>query len=245
MEQKLVKVPFDIELAKKITNGEVDGRIVTREGGSARVVCWDVNDRDDYVLALLSNDNREYPVNFLPNGRLVKDEEKQSDLMLEVPEYVAFKDGDVLMCRGIYNWVFIYRKDRYKTSHYTSVDVKDKELYFDSHVDVDELIKELRYATEEERQCLMDVLKSSEDKRAKEYLKRFFNIEVKSKCDFKVGQPVIGIDGRGEWRYDLFSHYKPEYRTGNYVCSARSYSTCLPYNDQTAHLLGTTKSWEE
>lgn len=27
MEQKLVKVPFDIELAKKITNGEIEGRI--------------------------------------------------------------------------------------------------------------------------------------------------------------------------------------------------------------------------
>lgn len=38
---------------------------------------------------------------------------------------------------------------------------------------------------------------------------------------------------------------KPEYRTGNYVCYARSYSTFLPYNDQTAHLIGTTKNWKE
>lgn len=42
METKYVKVPFEVELAKKITNGEVEGRIVTRGGRSARVVCYDV-----------------------------------------------------------------------------------------------------------------------------------------------------------------------------------------------------------
>lgn len=242
MEQKLVKVPFEVELAKKITNGEVDGRIVTRKGGSARVVCWDVNDRDDYVLALLSNDNREYPVNFLPNGRLVKYEEKQCDLMLEIPEYMTFKDGDILSYEsGIFILKQFDGKDR--VEYY--VNLYAPYTAFDSACMMKNLVSHLRFATKEEKQKLINALKESKRTEAKQYLKRFFNIEVKSKCDFKVGQPVIGIDGRGEWRYDLFSHYKPEYRTGNYVCSARSYSTCLPYNDQTAHLIGTTKNWKE
>ena len=70
-------------------------------------------------------------------------------------------------------------------------------------------------------------------------------IESKPECEFETGQPVIGIAGNGEWRYDLFSHFKPEYRNGNFVCSARSYSKCLPYNEQTAHLVGTKENWEE
>lgn len=32
METEMIKVPFDVELAKKITNGECEGRIVTRDG---------------------------------------------------------------------------------------------------------------------------------------------------------------------------------------------------------------------
>jgi hypothetical protein len=42
MEHKLVKVPFDVELAKKITNKECEGKIVTRSGRSARIVCFDI-----------------------------------------------------------------------------------------------------------------------------------------------------------------------------------------------------------
>lgn len=245
MEQKLVKVPFDIEMAKKITEKQVEGRVVDNYNKTYRIVCFDLLDNKGSIIGLRKDDDyRETSLLFNNEGICVQNLTQK--LMLEVPEYVTFKDGDVLICRcGGYDYIFIYKKDKHKTSHYVSVDVEDKELYFDNHVTVDERIYELRYATEEERQCLIDVLKSSENERAKEYLKRFFNIEVKSKCDFKVGQPVIGIDSRGEWRYDLFSHYKPEYRNGNYVCSARSYSTCLPYNDQTAHLLGTTENWEE
>lgn len=41
METKYVRVPFEVELAKKITEKLVDGRIVTRDGRSVRVVCWD------------------------------------------------------------------------------------------------------------------------------------------------------------------------------------------------------------
>lgn len=37
METKII-IPFDVELAKKITNGEVDGKVVTRDGQSVRIV---------------------------------------------------------------------------------------------------------------------------------------------------------------------------------------------------------------
>lgn len=104
-------------------------------------------------------------------------------------------------------------------------------------------ITESRLSTESERQKLIDALKASKEPEAKECLK-ILGIELKPECEFKTGQPVIGIAGNGEWRYDLFSHFKPEYRNGNFVCSARSYSKCLPYNEQTAHLVGTKENPE-
>lgn len=38
---KFKKIPFDLELAKKITNKEVKGRIVTRDGRQVRIICFD------------------------------------------------------------------------------------------------------------------------------------------------------------------------------------------------------------
>lgn len=95
METKYVKVPFDVELAKKITNGEVDGKIVTRDGRNARIVCWDMKS-DDCIVAIIQDEFREH-VYTLPNdGCRVRDVMCGSDLMLEIPEYMTFKDGDVL-----------------------------------------------------------------------------------------------------------------------------------------------------
>lgn len=58
---KFKKIPFDLELAKKITNKEVKGRIVTMEGRKVRIVCWDKKPIDERamdlpIVALLQND---------------------------------------------------------------------------------------------------------------------------------------------------------------------------------------------
>ena len=41
---KTKRIDFDIDLAKKIQAGEAQGRIVTRDGQPARVICWDRKD---------------------------------------------------------------------------------------------------------------------------------------------------------------------------------------------------------
>lgn len=55
METNLVRVPFNVEMAKKIQAGEVDGKIVTRDGRNVRVVCWDRKDVDYPIIALIDN----------------------------------------------------------------------------------------------------------------------------------------------------------------------------------------------
>lgn len=40
-----------------------------------------------------------------------------------------------------------------------------------------------------------------------------------------------------EWKADFFSNYKED--VFRYVCVSGSYINCIPYNEQTKHLLGT------
>ena len=256
MEQKMITIPFEVEKAKKIQAGEEPGKIVTREGCDVRIVCWDVKYNDFPIVAALTSlgdKNKELVLLFKEDGRSCHDEnfkEDRFDLLIQVPEWTTYKDGDILI--DTMNMPFIYNgkrnKERGHFGCYCAIHI-DAGIVFekDGNDNWTDCIK--GYANEEDRQKLIDALEESYHSLAKEYLKRFFpnhsNYSNIGKDKFEPGQPVIGIDGRGEWRYDLFSHYKPELKIGNYVCSGRSYNKCLPYNEKTKHLLGTTKDWEE
>lgn len=252
MELKLVKVPFEVELAKKIANGEVEGRIMTRDDKKARIVCWDAEGRDDYILALLSSENREYPVNFMPNGRMVKDERTQSDLMLEIPEYMTFKDGDIIkLSNDTYTWLSIIKDIDltddgkggllYFTHDYVSILINDG----DGSVDIDtysDAGRNVEKATEEEKQKLIDALKASKDPKAKEYLKRFFGVEQKQEYEFKPFDKVLVKDHDEDsgWRCSLFSHKNED---GLYICVGSIFEQCIPYEGN-EHLLGTSDNPE-
>ena len=43
----------------------------------------------------------------------------------------------------------------------------------------------------------------------------------------------------GDWKVQLFSHIKKEEEFYPYVCINESYKYCIPYNDDTKHLVGT------
>lgn len=88
------KVSFDIELAKKITNKEVKGRIVTRDGRKIRIICTDRKDKSDViaqysVIALVTEkDGHECEYEYLNTGRFsAVIEETDLDLHIEVPTY--------------------------------------------------------------------------------------------------------------------------------------------------------------
>ena len=64
----------------------------------------------------------------------------------------------------------------------------------------------------------------------------------KEKFDPKTLQPfdrVLCKNGLDMWRCDLFSSYVGTYACPN-VCLGGSYTYCIPYDDDTKHLVGTT-----
>ncbi len=258
METKYTTVPFDIERAKRITNGEEPGKIITRDKRDVRIVCWDAKNELP-IVALISNDGREGCEIFTSNGLYVSSKQSHLDLFLSVPvtEQSTYKDGDILYAR-VKNgncYIFIYRDNgKNKTCFYAALDKDDILWVEDTRITSNNNISELRYATSDEKQKFIDVLKVSKKHKAKEYLERFFGADeipnlsnsekIGKDYKFEPGQPVIGVDGGGEWRYDLFSHYNSDRQNGCYVCSGRSYSKCLPFNEQTKHLIGTSSNQE-
>lgn len=85
------KVPFDLELAKKITNKEVKGRIVTRDGQQARIICFDRKTEASVwpIVALVTvNDSRGEDLEvYQDNGNFNRVRETEKDLQIEVPTY--------------------------------------------------------------------------------------------------------------------------------------------------------------
>lgn len=246
MEKKMVIVPFEVELAKKITNGEVNGNIVTRDGRNARVICWDKKSDSIYnIVALLDEKIMERILTYTINGSEADGKDSDNDLMLEIPEYITFKDGDVIAFghteKSIAIGIF-HRNKNYKSHEcYVKLDWSGGLVY-----DVDPLTyNNARFATEEEKQKLIDSLKESKDPEAKECLK-MLGIEIKPKCEFRPKDWVLCYsDG---WNLCQFSHTKfrdIDNKLMYVTVGGIAYEQCIPYNDQTAHLLGTDKDWEE
>ena len=63
-------------------------------------------------------------------------------------------------------------------------------------------------------------------------------------CEFKPFDKVLGRNEKDAvWEAELFSHYKEESQYP-FCCIGFSRKYCIPYNKETAHLLGTTDDWE-
>lgn len=87
---KYKRVSFDLELAKKITNKEVKGRIVTEDNLTARIVCFDMKFGVDKILAVLVDCGGEYEIGVRCNlDGTCRDDRKEDkfNLHIEVPTY--------------------------------------------------------------------------------------------------------------------------------------------------------------
>ena len=88
-QTRFKKIPFDLELAKKITNKEAKGRIVTEDGLIARIVCFDLKYAGSKILAVLV-DCGDYEIGLrcdLDGTCCESRKEDKFNLHLEVPTY--------------------------------------------------------------------------------------------------------------------------------------------------------------
>ena len=256
METKMITIPFEVELAKEIQAGIKPGKITSRGGRDARIVCWDRKAYTNYhIVALLDTPKFELVTSHTETGE--SDSYNEYNLMLQVPEWTQFKDGDVLACEvdngggNFCKWYSVLKGmigDDFSRPYITSyVDYNYDSSYRAGELIYDDTannIDSIRLATEEEKQQLIDALKQSTDPRAKEYLKRFFGIEEKEVSEQKLDflQPVlVRANPSYQWLYGNFTHMSGEL---HFVSGGIGYKYCIPYTEQTKHLLGTTDNWE-
>lgn len=69
-------------------------------------------------------------------------------------------------------------------------------------------------------------------------------LEKKKECPFKEGDKVLARDSDTSWRFDVFGYYEEDSRYP-YVCKGSEYKQCIPLNEHTWKLLGTTDEYKE
>lgn len=207
-----------------------------------------LNETLENKVSILStgNEGREYFDSFSKNGSYYP-KYSQSECLLfpssEMRDWSKFfKRGNVVIKNGggmaavFDGWV----NDTY-TEFNTTIN-----LYCDDNTGEEEVCDTLlfRKATEEERKQFIE--------KAERILKGKYNPEtlqvepVKLECPFKLFDTVLVRDGSyRNWRLGLFSNYEKDNKFP-YVCVGGTiFKYCIPYNEHTAHLLGTAEPYTE
>lgn len=153
-----------------------------------------------------------------------------------------FKDGDILSCdEDTYtkHTTLILHKNGCVVESLVSL-IRHNDLV-ESREPINEvLLSRLYPAREDEKKELFDAL-AKEGKRWDSEKKQIVNLKLKwtPKPFDKV---IVRCSKADNWSIDFFS-----YKVSNgYICTGDAwFKYCLPYNDETAHLLGTTDEWKE
>ena len=160
-------------------------------------------------------------------------------------ENSEFKDGDILFVKcndSAFIEIFNYFKNDELYDHASlcttqkMIDIRGKYPIFKDD------IVEIRLATDSEKKQLFEALAKKG---------KVWDAERKAIVDFKpkwiTPKPFDRVITRKAyddiWTANIFSHMNS---CGEYVAigCAGCYHYCLPYNDETAHLLGTTDDWK-
>lgn len=156
---------------------------------------------------------------------------------LEIEKQPEFKDGDIVFEEGNRNYcsaIGVLKKDEQGCFMFDTFLTKDKVCYNSEYIYLP-----IRLATEEEKKQLFSAL-AKEGKQWDSEKKMI--VGLKPKVEFKPFDKVVVRDTEySTWCADFFSHIDVDYR---YACVGATWDFCIPYNKETAHLLGTTDEWE-
>lgn len=163
-------------------------------------------------------------------------------LEIEKPQ-PEFKDGDIVTCKmthGSSSIILVKRISSRKVYFHVymingEVQTQETEKDFYGYVDG------VKIATDSEKQQLFEALA----KKGKTWdAEKKQIVDLPKKCEFKAFDKVLVRDSNDrKWNAGFFSHYS-EGLNYPFICVGGGYGQCIPYNDQTKHLLGTTEEWK-
>ena len=161
-----------------------------------------------------------------------------------------FKDGDIVYSKDyISGYIYIYKEPQsnidicycYKlTGGY--LHICDTGNIYDCTLPSNTILEDkTRLSTDSEKQQLFEAL----DKEGKAWdAEKKMLVDLPKKCEFKPMDYILIKNSYGMW----FLHQFAFYNRGEIVtiggCTYSHKLQILPYNEQTAHLLGTTDEWK-
>lgn len=158
-----------------------------------------------------------------------------------------FKDGDIVAlvvrkCTHIA--IFQSRQEAYIGFH--AVLCQNDELLLEEPFREDVGDIELRLATDSEKQQLFDAL--AKEGKAWDAENKMV-VDLKPKVELKPFDKVLCRNSKDDtWEADFFARLtrkEIDYtQSGKYLCVGDLWMYCIPYNEETAHLLGTTDEWK-
>lgn len=77
-----------------------------------------------------------------------------------------------------------------------------------------------------------------------DYEQELLKAQENKKCPFKEGDKVLVRDSDTSWKFDVFQNYE-ENACYSYECLGSEYEQCIPLNEHTWKLLGTTDEYKE
>lgn len=164
---------------------------------------------------------------------------------LEIEKQQEFKDGDVVFVRlkrFCFIEIFNYFKDDYLYDHASlSTKLQIIDICGKYPISKDEIV-EIRLATDLEKLKLFDAL-AKEGKVWDSKKKQIVDLKIKWMTLKPFDKVITRVDVNAIWTANIFSHVD---QYGEYVTigCVGGYTYCLPYNEETAKLIGTTNNWE-
>jgi hypothetical protein len=155
-----------------------------------------------------------------------------------------FKDGDIVTIT--FNWgediVYIFKsEDSNSYSYYAWLNGSIPTIIESSHPKSD--IYTVRLSTEQEKQKLFEAL--AKEGKAWDAEKKMI-VYLKPKVELKPFDKVLVRDGKNEiWEPAFFFRNLSHLNVYNYqTVGGESRVYCIPFNEETAKLIGTTDDWE-
>lgn len=246
MENPII-IPFDLEFARKIKNGEVEGSVLMNDAEMEFV--YEVETKE-HIYCLLFVRKEEGVINSVcatKEGRTVGG----NILKLKVEAGAYFKKGDILISTlgnpFIYNGIINREGDMgciYGISAYGEITSEEVPIW--TSVRSEDKSKYVRLATEEEKKSFTERIANTESFEKTEIIKKYLSkyeylLDEQKKCDFKpFDQVLVRASNLGNWNLHLFARVREE--EYKYEClGGLRYKECIPYQGN-EHLLGTNKN---
>lgn len=162
---------------------------------------------------------------------------------LEIEKQPEFKDGDIVSIEddNDYKAIIIYKSNGgCMFRSYAVIDNCYKKLGIDKIVNA--LGRCTRLATNYEKQQLFSALEK-EGKRWNPVTKQIEDLP--KKCEFKPMDWCLMRDKKETWKLCQFSFFDDgDYEAPYNAVGGNWFDECIPYNEETKHLLGTTDEWK-